>query len=169
MSDSSSMELVTGEDVEVGYVDYFGFAETHQHFLPDEKSFIEHKTFNEGARRRYLNSVNRDVFFGGKGGEARMSMKPGDEKKALIEQAVCGWNLHRHGKIVPFTAKALSDWLNVADPRIVDGLETAIRKANPWMLAEVSIEDLYKERDQLDEMIRTKEKEAEGNVDFVGK
>jgi hypothetical protein len=34
---------------------------------------------------------------------------------------------------------------------------------NPWLMAEMTLEDMIKERDNLDEMIDAKRREEEGN------
>lgn len=144
--------------------DYFGFEESHKAYLPDGKSFIEHKTLNHGARKSYLNKTNRDLKINRASGDASISMKPGDEKDELLKAAVTGWNLVRAGEPVPFTKHAFDQWLQNADPRLVDIVEKDIRKKNPWLLAEMSIEDIDKEIESLQAMREVKLKEEEGKV-----
>jgi hypothetical protein len=142
-------------------VDYFGFAGTERSFLPDKVSFVEIKIMNEGDRRNYLNKTNREVNFQ-KGGMASMTMQPGDDRYQLLKQSIVGWNLVRGGNPIAFSPNNLDLFLRNCDPRIADGIEKDIRKFNPWMLQETSLEDMIRERDALNEMIEVKEREELG-------
>lgn len=142
--------------------DYFGTDEVHRAYLPDGKSYIEHRTLSHGLRKRYLNKTNRDLSINRATGDAKISMKPGDEKDELLKTAICGWNLVRAGQPVPFSPGALESWLQNANPKIVDIVEKEIRKANPWLMAEMSSEDIQREIDSLQEMLEVKKKEEEG-------
>jgi hypothetical protein len=145
-------------------VDYFGFDETLRFYLPDGVSWIDHKILNEGARRKYLNKVNRDVRIQKGSGDAIMRMSPGDEKVALLEEAIVGWNLTRNGDPVAFNKTILNDFLNRTNPKVVDLIEFEIRKANSWLQADMSVEDLDKEIDRLTELRDQKIKEEEGKA-----
>lgn len=144
-------------------VDYFGFSSTKLYYLPDKVSYVELKVMNEGERRNYANETNREVRFGRNTGEAAIKMKPGDDRMLLLKKAVVGWNLRRGGEPVPFNAGTLQEFLNVTDPKIVDLIEKEIRLMNPWLLAELSLEDMDREIEQLQEMRRKKAEEEEGN------
>jgi hypothetical protein len=145
-------------------VDYFGFEETHVVYLPDGKQFIEHKVLNEGQKRKYQNSVNRDVVIQRATGDAKMRMAPGDERHALLKVAICGWNVYRNGTPLPFTSRNLDDFLDLAPPKVIDVIEKEVRKANPWLMAEMTVEDIDKEIDSLKEM-REKKLEEEAGKD----
>lgn len=142
--------------------DYFGFEEFKQHYLPDGVSFIEHRVLNEGDRRAYLDKVNREVRVQRATGDAVMNMKAGQEKKALLEQAIVGWNLQRGGTPVPFSPRALEEFLRSANPRIIDDIEKAIRKANPWLQGEMTVADIRQEIKNMEELLEEKLKEEEG-------
>lgn len=142
--------------------DYFGFDETLRIDLPDGVSWVEHQILNEGQRRKYLNKVNRDVKFQKTTGDAIMRLSPGDEKAELLTVALCNWNLTRRGVTTPFNPGTLREFLDKASPRIIDLIEKEVKKANPWLLAELSIEDIDREIEALTEMRKTKEMEAEG-------
>ena len=144
--------------------DYFDFDVTHQEFLPDGISYVEHKELNEGQRSRYLKETNRDVRLQKMTGDAIVRMSPGDERKALLKAAIVGWNFVSAGKPVKFDDRNLDKWLTVANPRHVDIVEKAVRKANPWLLNDASIEDLEKEAADLQELIETKSKEEAGKA-----
>lgn len=143
-------------------VDYFGFEETHVVLLPDGISFIEHKTLNEGQRRKYLNGMNRDVIIERASGNAKMSMAPGDERFSLLSTAITGWNLKRAGNPLPFNAQNLRLFLDSAPPKIIDLIDKEVRKVNAWLLEDMSIEDLEKEIENLQELIEEKRKEEAG-------
>lgn len=147
--------------------DYFGFSETHQVYLPDGVSWIEHQTLNEGARREYLNKVNKEVAIKRLSGDAVMKMQSGDDKHALLESAIVGWNLSRGGQPIPFSKGSkgsnLSQFLVMADPKVVDIIEKDVRKHNTWLMADLSVEDIQKQIDDLEEMKSVKIKEEEGN------
>ncbi len=147
---------------ETVYEDYFDTTVEHKVILPDGKQFIVHQELNEGARRKYLNAVNRDVVIQRATGDARMRMAPGDERHALLEAAITGWNVMKAGTPLPFTPANLRLFLDKAPPRIIDLIEKEVRKANPWLLAEMSVEDIDKEIASLQEMRDTKLREEEG-------
>jgi hypothetical protein len=142
--------------------DYFGFEETYRCVLPDGVSYIEHRALNEGARRKYLNKVNRDVVLQRASGDAKISTAPGDERKALLEAAICGWNLTRGGSPVAFTTQELNNFLDKVNPKVIDLVEKDIRLHNPWLLAEMTVEDIDREIASLEEMKAKIIEEQEG-------
>jgi hypothetical protein len=147
-------------------VDYFGFEENHQVMLPDGVSFVIHQTLNEGARRQYMNRVNREVRLQ-KGGDAFMKMASGDERHELLKQAIVGWNLstrNKNGELIPvsFTKAKLDEFLQSARPSIVDIIEKDVRAVNTWLTAEITIEDIDEQIAELTELRATKVEEAEG-------
>lgn len=155
--------VATEEHVQV---DYFGFEETHRVYLDDKTSFVEHKTLNEGARRKYMNKVNREVRLQ-KSGDAFMKMATGDERHVLLEEAIIGWNLVRANKVgeiqaLAFTAGNLKAFLEAAPPSVVDRIEKDIRDKNPWLVGDVTIEDIDEQIEELNELREKKIAEAEG-------
>lgn len=142
--------------------DYFGFSETHRVMLPDGVSFVTHQTLNEGARRKYLNDVNREVKLQKTTGDAIMKIQSGSERFSLLKAAIVGWNLQRGGQDVPFNPRNLEEFLTAANPRIVDLIEKDVRKANPWLMAEMTVEDIDKQIEELQEMRAVKLEEEEG-------
>lgn len=150
-------------------VDYFGFDETHRVMLPDGVSWIDHKVLTEGARRKYLNKVNRDVRIQKASGDAIMRIATGDEKAALLSSAICGWNLSRGGQPVPFNDRNLSEFLDKASPKIIDLIHKDIAVHNNWLNADVTIEDIDKEIAELQELRQRKLDEEQGKVGSVNK
>jgi hypothetical protein len=100
-------------------------------------------------------------------GNARMKMAPGDERHALLEAAITGWNVVRGPDHVPmpFTPANLRVFLDKAPPRVIDLIEKEVRKANPWLLQEMTVEDIDKEIASLEEMREAKLKEEAGKSD----
>lgn len=147
--------------------DYFAFGETFQCFLPDGVSYVEHKSLNEGSRRKYLNQVNREVTLERGSGNARMKLASGDEKHLLLEEAIVGWNLQQNGKPLSFSkgsgGSTLNQFLAAADPSIIDLIEKDVRKHNKWLLNEVTVEGIKEQIADLEEMLQEKLEEEAGN------
>lgn len=160
------------DDVEV---DYFDFHITEDVYLPGSKAqFVTIQAMNEGGKKKYQNMTNRDVTVERGTGNAKMRMAAGDERHTLLTESIIGWHLLRTkdggdprnpaDKVsVAFSKKELDLFLREANPVVIEHIEKAVRKKNPWLLADMSLEDMIKERDNLDEMIEVKRKEEEGN------
>ena len=150
------MSISTGTEMETSVlptpVDYFGFQSNEKYYLPDGNQYIEFSLMNEGAKANFQKLTTRDLIVQ-RGGDARMKMDPAAERHTLITQSVKDWNVYRGGIPVPFSTRALKDFLELANPVIVEELEKAIRKANPWLLGEMKSEDIEKEIENLQEML----------------
>ena len=148
--------------------DYFGFTNIERTFLPDKASYIEHQALNEGGRRAYLNAMNREVRVQKVTGDAVMKVANGDERRILLRLAITGWNLKwrnpGNGNLEPrqFNQKAVDEFLDKADPKIIDVIEKAVRKQNPWLDSEVTIEDIDKQIEELQERRERLLEEQEG-------
>lgn len=147
--------------------DYFGFDRSVKYFFPDGVTFIEFRPMNEGAKKKFQDKTSRDLVLERNSGNARMSVLQGSERHELIRSSVVAWNLRRGGQELPQPGTpqgkiALGDFLELADPLIVEGLEKEIRKANPWLLAEMTSEDIQKEIDNLEEMKKVAEAREAG-------
>jgi DNA helicase TIP49 (TBP-interacting protein) len=153
---------------EVAYDDYFGFAESEQVFLPDGRQYVEITVLNEGKKKNYQNTVNRDVVIQKATGDAKMKMAQGDERHALLKAAITGWHLVQRNKDtgefreIGFSNTNLNKFLDSAPPRVIELIEKAIRKANPWLMADLSLEDIDKEIANLQELRQKKVEEEEG-------
>jgi hypothetical protein len=126
-------------------------------------SYIEHKPLNEGKKKAFQDKTSRDLVLQ-RGGDARMSVLQGTERHELLHAACVDWNLMRGGKAIPFTKVQFNDFLTLADPVVVEGLEKAVRKANPWLLAEMKASDIRKEIENLEEMLVEAEKREAGEA-----
>lgn len=133
-------------------VDYFGFSEHHKWYFPDGVQYIEFEAMNEGAKSKYLQKTSTDMILERGSGNARVKMNQAEQRRALIESSVTGWYMLRGGEPLPFTKVQLGDLLELGNPQVLDKLELEIRKANPWMLAEMSVKDIDREIENLQEM-----------------
>lgn len=143
-------------------VDYFGFSGSAVHVLPDGVSTVTIKTMNEGEKSRYQKLTQRDVVLERGSGNARMKMDPSEERHALLETCITDWNLVRNGVPIPFGRQALNDFLKLADPKVVEDIEKACRKANPWLLSDMTVEDIDREIENLKEMRQVAEEREQG-------
>lgn len=149
-------------EIESVQEDYFGTDKTHRVTLPDGMSWIEHKELNEGERRKYMNATNRDVRIARQTGDMHLRMAAGDERAELLKVAIVGWNLQSGGQPLDFNDANLRRFLEKASPKIVDIVEKDIRKKNPWLVSDVSVEDIDKQIEELQELREQKLKEDSG-------
>jgi hypothetical protein len=153
MTDTMHEGTDAGLDTGELYVDYWGTDEIHRHLLPDGKQWFEFKIMDEGARTRFQKLTNNDLTVM-RDNTAKVKMDPAQERHTLIKESVVNWNLFAkdasgHQGPVLFNKHMLEKWLEKAPPKIVDELEFAIRKANPWMQADMSVEEIDKEIQRL--------------------
>ena len=136
--------------------------------MSDGVSYLELKVLNEGERAKFQNSTTRAVRIH-KGGDASVNMAPGSEREALIMLAIVGWNLRRNNQPVVCNDAEKKKFYQSADPRLIDSIEKEIRTANPWLLQDVSIEDIDKEIETLQELRQKKLDEEEGKGSSSGR
>lgn len=152
-TDTSAVPVEQESVPEKVHVDFFGFSETKRfHFPQDPDQWIDFKVMNEGDKARFQKLTQRDLILERKSGDARMKVDPAVERHELIKACVVDWNVYRGGKPYAFSVRALEDLLRLADPRLIEDLEKEIRKANPWLLGEMTVEDIDKEIANLQEM-----------------
>lgn len=148
-----------------GYTDYYGFDERARWYFPDGKQWIEFKKLNEGDRAKYLKATRSDVRLDRGTGEARIPFDQSGDRKALLLHSITDWQIARKNaagkfELVPFPVTAnqtpggvLGLWIDKANPAILGQLEKAIRMANPWLLNEMSAEQIRKEIEDLQELL----------------
>lgn len=161
----SETDVMTDFPEQTKQVDYFGFQKLERYYLPDGVTFFELRAMNEGDKSKFQKMTQRDLVLEKGSGNARFKMDPATERHELIKASVVGWNLVRNGQLVPFDthgrANPLEDFLTLADPKIVEGLELAIRKLNPWLMSEMTVEEIDRQIDELTEMrVAAVEREA---------
>lgn len=165
MTNVNPTNVPNGNNVDVvsGATDYFAFDSEIRHTLPDGVSWVEIKIFTEGDRRRYQNKVNKDVSIAKNTGDMNLKLNPGDERYELLSIAIQGWSLIKEGKPFLFSPNARREFLDSANPKVIDDIEAAVREHNPWIGAELTIEDIDKEIERLQELREQKEREEAGN------
>lgn len=144
--------------------DYFAFDALERFYFPDGISYVELKKLNEGDRRKYQNNSNSEIRLGRGNRDASMKMNPGDDRWNLLKQSIKGWNLLRNGVPIGFNTAQLEKFLDVADPALVDRIEKAVRKLNPWLLSEMTVEQIDEEIRSLEEMRAVKVEEEAGKA-----
>lgn len=144
------------------FEDYWSFSQKERFMLPDGKQWIEFNVMNEGQKSSYQKKINKDIKFNRKSGDASIKSDVADERHALIETSVTDWYMVQGRNQVSFSVQMLRNWLNIADPRIVESLEVAIRKANPWLLGDMTLEDIDEEIQRLQELRIETEKREQG-------
>lgn len=141
---------------------YWGFQDTFKYLFPDGVTFIEFRVMNEGDRVKFQSKTSRDVVLN-RQGDARMKVDTGADRHELIKSCATGWNLIKgEGELIPFNERILQQWLNVADPKLVESIELEVRKHNPWLLGEMSSADIRKEIENLEEMLKLAEEREAG-------
>lgn len=135
---------VTMQDEVSGFDNYWGVDEKVKHFLPDNKQYFVIKVMNEGARAMFQKNNNNDLTVS-RGGDAKIKVDPAKERHALIEASIVDWHIMKDGVLAPFSSNLFDDWLRKANPKLVDDMEFAIRKANPWLNANMTVEEIDKE------------------------
>lgn len=153
----SEIAVPTSEGFEEDYAakpqhDYFAFGSVEKIILPDGVSYVEFDTMNEGAKSRFQKDVQRDLIIERGSGNARTKVDPSVERHALLMASIKGWNLKRGNRPIHFDTRALRDFLEFADPKVIELIELAIRKANPWLVSELSVADIDEQIDQLKEL-----------------
>lgn len=144
--------------------DYFGFQQTHKFMLPDKISWIEFRVMNEGEKADFQDRTSTDMVVERKSGDARMTLKQGTQRHELIKACVVGWNLTRNGRPIPFGRVELGDFLTLGNPKIIEDLEKEIRKVNPWLMADMTSDDIKQEIHNLEEMLDAKLREEAGEA-----
>lgn len=159
-------------------VNYFAFGEVKRWYFPDGVQWFQYQVMDEGAKARFQRATNRDIKINQKTNDATVKLDPADERHTLIKMSVNDWyvfapNLNNGGQLepVPFTLSdtrhptgmCLEKWLKLANPKLVEELEFEIRKANPWMQADMTVADIDEEIKRLNELREEAEKREAGN------
>lgn len=157
-----------------GFADYFGYDETEKFTLPDGKQWIGFRRLTEGDRAKFERSTQRDVKFNRKTDDAAIRLDSATDRHELIKISVTDWYMVRRNRAdtgweVQAFSKAghneargpgsFEQWLNLANPKIVNDLYLAIRKANPFLAEDLTLEMIDEELDRLKEMREEKVKE----------
>lgn len=171
---------------DVTYEDYWGVQETFQFDLKDGKQYFVIKPMDEGAKTRFQKLTNKGIRMNQRSQEAHLDIDPADERHTLIRESVVDWH------IMQKDPKAESGWSELPcpddevrrkrvirenfagedakfNPKIIQELEFFIRTKNPWMQADMDLEELYKQRDEVDLLIKQKKEADAGEDDSTSK
>jgi len=158
------------DTIEDPQVDYFGFARSLRHYLPDNITWVEFEVMNEGKKSKFQKATQRSLTIKKGSGDASTSLDQAAERHALILESLTDWNLKRRGSSIPFNkGQALRDFLELADPQVIEGIELAIRKANPWLLGEMSSEDIQQQIDELGDLLVIAQERERGEASSASK
>lgn len=171
---SPTDSLATDPDPFNGFENYYSFDETETWFFPDNKQWIQFRKLTEGDRAKYLKATRSDVHLNQKSGEARIPFDQSADRKELLLHSIVDWYIvmftSGRPQLVAFNpgkspGGVLAQWIDRANPAVLAQLEKAIRKANPWLLNEMSVEQIDKEIADLQELrvVAEKREAEEGN------
>lgn len=142
-------------DFTTGFDDYWGTDETKKVYLgSDNKQYFEIRLMTEGQRARFEKDNNQDLRVD-RDQTTTIKIDPGRSRKALIKAATKDWFVVRGGKPVKFNDANLNQFIDGANPRIIDKLEKEIRDYNEWLKNDLTVEEIDKEIEVLQ-----KEREA---------
>ena len=151
-----------------GFEDYYSFGGTKRFTFPDGKQWIEFKVMNEGEKSEFQRKTNREFKISQRDQTATIKADPAQDRHALLEASIVGWHMAskdpKTGKWdwLTFNKAMLDTWLRVGNPKVIEDVEDAIRKANPWLGTEdVTLEDIEKQREELDRLeLEVRKREA---------
>jgi hypothetical protein len=165
-----------------GYEDYYAFDEREKWYFPDGKQWIEFKKLSEGDRAKYLKDTRSDVRLNQKTNEAVIPFDQSGDRKSLLLHSITDWHMvsfvgegaSRRVMPLPFQPGGhkggpVAQWIDRANPAILGQLEKAIRKANPWLLNEMSAEQIRKEIADLEELLVAAQEREESEGNFASK
>lgn len=149
------------------YDDYWtGPPEPVKFFFPDGKQYIEYLPMTHGMRSKYQTATNADIKLERKTGDVQMKTDLARDSKHLVDVSAVDWFILRKGEPVKFTKGApgsnLWQWMDQASPALVDSLLAHIRKSNPWLVADKTLEDIDHEIEELMELRAEVEARGEG-------
>lgn len=168
MTDYSNNEAPVIAQDDSQFENYWGVEETFKYYLPDGKQFFEIKPMNEGAKTRFQKLTNKGIKMDQRTNEATIKMDAADERHTLILESVVSWYLMQpdgQGGWSEFPCsgnesirrRALENEILVKfNPKAVQDLEFFIRTKNPWMQADMDVEEIDKEIERLQELKQQK-------------
>lgn len=164
------------------FEDYWGVDETFRYELPDGKQYFEIRPMNEGAKTRFQKMTNKGIRMNQRSQEAVIDVDPADERHTLIKESVVAWVIfHKDPKdprgfseyLCPNEERqrkrALDDLLDKFNPKVIQDLEFFIRTKNPWMQADMNLEEIDKELDRLTELRKQVKEQQEGEASSANK
>lgn len=165
-TDTITPEPINTEDTP--FEDYWGVKETEFYYLPDGKQYFEVKAMDEGAKTRFQKKTNKGIRVNQRSQDAHLDVDPADERHTLILESVVSYKIMQRDSDGSWTELPCpsdekrrkevlrSQILEKFNPKIIQDLEFFIRTRNPWMQADMDLEEIDKEIDRLHELRKQK-------------
>jgi len=150
-------------------VDYWSYGGTENWILPGQEGvpaeyqqYITIKKMTEEDKIEFQTKTNKDIRVQKTTQDIKLNVNPALERKVLLELCVTGWFLFKpvpvsggrtELKPIGYNAHERAVFFKGADPRLVQDLETAIRRLNPWMRNEATPEEIKQEIANLEEQL----------------
>lgn len=167
-------------DVTAEYGNYWGTEEEFTYYLPDGKQFFTIKPLDEGGKVLFQKMTNKGIRVNQRTQDAHLDIDPASERHTLIKNSVInyqlmvpvidpatkqitGWSNH------PYSKRGLEQWLDKANPKVVQDLEFFIRKQNPWMQENMTVEEIDTEIDRLIELKKAAQEREAGEAASANK
>lgn len=180
--DTITPEPITPDTAQAGeyYEDYWGVQETFKFNLPDGKQYFEVKPMDEGAKTRFQKMTNKGIRMNQRTQDATIDVDPADERHTLIKESVISWRIMQKdadGSYSEYPSpvadaqrkRALEQMLEKFNPKVVQDLEFFIRTKNPWMQADMDVEEIDKELDRLNELRKQVKEQQAGETSSANK
>lgn len=150
--------------------EFWGVQTRERWYFPGQNlQYMEIEVMNEGKKARFQKMTSRDLTLDRNSGNAKVRIDPAIDRHELIKASVVDWNIYRGGKPYQYSARALTEWLELADPKLVEDLEKFIRKLNPWLVGDTTVEDIDQQIEELEEMKREILAREAGEGDFANR
>lgn len=152
--------VVAGES----YENYWGVDETFKFMLPDGKQYFEIKPMNEGAKSKFQKITNKGVRMNQRTQDATIDVDPANERHTLIKESVVSYHIMQRmpdstWEEYPCPSpddsrfrRSLEQMLDAFNPKAIQDLEFFIRTKNPWMQADMDVEQIDEELDRLQKL-----------------
>lgn len=146
------------EPATIIYEDYWGTDSTTRYMMPDGHQWFEIKKMSEGNRAQYQREAGLQMTSQRKTGDTKIDIDQAQDRLALILNSVIAWNIVKKTGVNDFTPilfnrQALRQWVNETNPNYVDNLIQEIRKFNPFLQEDLSVEDLEKQEAEVRELL----------------
>lgn len=143
-------------------VDYFSTSETKEVVLPDGVSSVTIKKLTEGERKKYQDSTTKEFSMDPSTQRMSMDWNVGSQKHVLLELSIVGWKLFdSNEKPITYSDEKKKDFLEKADPIVIDAIEKAINDFNPWTYQQRTVEEIEAEIKRLGDILKKKKEEEE--------
>lgn len=164
------------------YEDYWGTDETFKFVLKDGHQYFEIAPMNEGAKAKFQRKTNRGITMNQKSQDAKLDVDPAGDRWQLIKDSVVSWRIMQRDPSDPSgwsaypcpteerrRINALEQLLEKFNPKVVQDLEFFIRTKNPWMQADMDIEEIDEEIARLYELRKQVQEEQAGEGSSANK